>query len=99
MRGGGDASPVGTMPWWREVSRILVCSCRQSGLLQIGIIPDAAIFHRGAARKAIVGLDLWITERNISHHKQQLLTESDEGKRQEFTEHLTEARKMKALLE
>lgn len=44
-------------------------------------------------------LDLWITERNIAHYKQQLLTENDDGKRKEVTEHLAEARKMRAILE
>jgi nitrous oxide reductase accessory protein NosL len=44
-------------------------------------------------------LDLWITERNIAHYKGLLLTEHDGDKRQEVTEHLAEARKMKALLE
>ena len=57
------------------------------------------MFHRGAAREAASDLDRWITERNISHYKQPLLTESGDRNREEVTEHLAEARKTKALLE
>jgi hypothetical protein len=44
-------------------------------------------------------LDLWITERNIAHYKQLLVTENDDSKRREVTEQLAEARKMLAMLE